>query len=92
MNIRNLSDIKVLRLLFNTCSLESNYVHTLGKIIFKKALSIDKTWFPRVVLANSTYFLVRILVAGEGPNNEVDCGARLGMIRFCHRLLSSLNF
>lgn len=69
MNIRYLSDIRVLRLLFNRYNVEPNYVHTLGKIIFKKAFCIDKTWFPGIVLANSTYFLVRILVEVETQNN-----------------------
>lgn len=65
MNIRYLSDIRVLRLLFNRYNMEPNYVRAPGKTIFKQALGIDKIWFPGGVVANFTYFLVRILVGVE---------------------------
>ena len=67
MYIRCLSDIEGLRLLFNRCSLESNYIQTLQKIVFKKALrsSLVGQWVNDLAL--SLLWLRSLLSYGFEP-------------------------
>ena len=67
MYIRCLSDIEGLRLLFNRCSLESNYIQTLRKIVFKKALrsSLVGQWVNDLAL--SLLWLRSLLSYGFEP-------------------------